>query len=417
MKIFSDLHIHSHYSRATSNQMNLEQIEKYGKIKGLNLIGTGDFTHPLWFEELKRNLREFENSNLFRYKDIFFMLTAEVSNIYQQDGKIRKIHNVILAPNFEVAEQITEWLKTKGRVDYDGRPIFGFPVPELIENLIQISKDIMIIPAHAWTPWFSIFGSKSGFDSVKECFQDQTKHIYALETGLSSDPAMNWRLSSLDKFALISNSDSHSPWPWRLGREANVFDTKMNYKEIINAIKQKDNKKFLFTIEVDPSYGKYHWDGHRNCNVFLEPKESLKYHDICPVCKRTLTIGVLHRVEELSDREENFVPKNAIPFKKLIPLSELIATVYNTGVYTKKVWEIYNKLIKEFGSELNILLETEKEKIKLIVGEKIAEIIIKNRKGKLKIQPGYDGIYGKLILNGKISRKLPQKRLSSFLSP
>jgi uncharacterized protein (TIGR00375 family) len=397
--------------------MNLEQLEKYGKIKGLNLIGTGDFTHPLWFRELKSNLKEFENSNLYQYKDkdVLFMLSTEISLMYPQDGKGRRIHIVILAPSLEIAKQITDWLKTKGRVDYDGRPIFGFTAIELVENLMKISKDIMIIPAHIWTPWFSIFGSKSGFDSVEECFQDQAKHIYAVETGMSSDPAMNWRVPALDKYTLISNSDCHSPWPWRLGREANVFDTKISYKEITNAIKQKDNKKFLFTIEVDPSYGKYHWDGHRKCDVCLKPKQSLKYKNTCPVCSRPLTIGVLNRVEELAERKEGYRPKNAIPFKILLPLSELIATVYNTNVYTKKVWEQYNKLIKEFKSELNILLEVRKEKIKLISGEKIAETIIKNREEKLKVQPGYDGVYGKLLLSGRISQKLPQKRLSSFI--
>lgn len=400
--------------------MTIENIEKYAKIKGLNLVGTGDFTHPYWFEELKRNLREFENTRLFHFKDkgIFFMLQAEVSNIYEQDGKIRKIHNVIFAPSFEVVEQINEFLKNYSNLASDGRPILNkMNCVELVEGLMKISKDIMIIPAHCMTPWYGLFGSKSGFDSIEECFQDQTKNIYAIETGLSADPPMLWRFSSLDKFTLVSNSDSHSPWPYRLGRELNVFDTKMDYKEIINTIKEKDPKKFLYTIEVNPSYGKYHWDGHRKCDVCLNPKEAIKYKDYCPVCRRKLTIGVLHRVEELADREEGFIPKNAIPFKTLIPLSELIATVYNTQPFSKKVWEEFTKLIKEFGSELNILLNSPKEKLKLLINEKIVDIIMKNRKGKLKIQPGYDGVYGKLILNGTISTKQPQKRLSSFLSP
>lgn len=415
MKIFADLHIHSHYSRATSNQMNIENLERFGKIKGLNLIGTGDFTHPNWLEELKGILNE--NNGLFQFKDknIYFILQAEVSNIYEQDGKIRKIHNVILAPSFDVVDQINDFLKDYGKLSSDGRPILTkINCAELTEKLIGISKEIMIIPAHAWTPWFSVFGSKSGFDSLKECFQDQTKNIFAIETGLSSDPVMNWRLSALDSVSLISNSDSHSPWPTRIGRELNVFDTEINYKEIINAIKEKDPKKFLYTIEVDPSYGKYHFDGHRNCNVCLEPRESIKYHNACPACDKTLTIGVLHRVEELADRPEGFVPKNAIPFKSLLPLSELIAAVYNTQPFSKGVWEESMKLVKEFGSELNVLLEASEEKLKLLTHEKIVEIILKNRKGELKIQPGYDGIYGKLLLNKSASIKQPQKRLDSF---
>jgi uncharacterized protein (TIGR00375 family) len=417
MKIFADLHLHSHYSRATSNEMNIENLEKYGKIKGLNLLGTGDFTHPLWLKELKMNLTEVENKGLFQFKDksMYFMLQAEVSNIYNQDGKIRKIHNIILSPSFEIVEQINDFLKNYGSLASDGRPILtNINCAELVENLISISKDIAIIPAHIWTPWFSLFGSKSGFDSIEECFREQTKYIFALETGLSSDPLMNWRLSALDKFTLVSNSDSHSPWPTRLGRELNVFDVEMKYKEIINAIKEKDPKKFLYTIEVDPSYGKYHWDGHRNCNVSLEPKESIKYHDTCPVCGKPLTIGVLHRVEELADREEGFIPKNAIPFKSLLPLSELIASVYNTQAFSRKVWEESMKLTREFGSELNILLEASEEKLRLLTHEKIVEIILKNRKGELKIQPGYDGVYGKLLLNESASIKLPQKRLDSF---
>jgi len=419
MEIFADLHLHSHYSRATSNKMNIENLERYAKVKGLNILGTGDFTHPSWLNELKRSLTEVENTDLFQFKDksIYFMLQAEVSNIYNQDGKIRKIHNVILAPSFEIVEHINDFLKNYGSLANDGRPILtNINCAELVENLIKISKDIAIIPAHIWTPWFSLFGSKSGFDSIEDCFKDQTKHIFALETGLSSDPAMNWRLSSLDRFTLVSNSDSHSPWPNRLGRELNVFETKMKYKDIINTIKEKNPKNFLYTLEVDPSYGKYHWDGHRDCNVCLEPKESIKYHDTCPVCGKPLTIGVLHRIEELADRKEGFIHKNTVTFKTLLPLSEIIASVYNTQAFSKKVWTEYTKLIKEFGSELNILLNANKEKLKLLVNERLVDLIIKNREGKIKVQPGYDGVYGKLILNGNISIKQPQKRIDSYIN-
>ncbi|MFH1473282.1 MAG: endonuclease Q family protein [Candidatus Aenigmatarchaeota archaeon] len=414
MKIFADLHIHSHYSRATSNRMNIENLEKYGKVKGVNLIGTGDFTHPIWLKELKGNLRE--DNGLFKYKDMHFILQAEVSLIYN-DGKTRKIHNVILAPSFDIVDQINDFLKDYGKLASDGRPILTkIDCAELTESLMKISKDIVIIPAHIWTPWFSLFGSKSGFDNIEECFKDQTKHIFALETGLSSDPEMNWRLSQLDRFSLVSNSDCHSPWPTRLGRELNVLETKMSYKDVINTIKEKNPEKFLYTIEVDPSYGKYHWDGHRACDVCFEPKESIKHKNQCPVCKKELTIGVLHRVEELADREEGFKPKNAIPFKRMLPLSELLASVFSVQPFSKKVWNEAIKITNEFGSELNALLEVPEEKLKLVTHEKIVKMIIKNRNGKLKIQPGYDGIYGKPVLDNPSYIKQPQKRLDSFLN-
>jgi uncharacterized protein (TIGR00375 family) len=396
--------------------MNIENIEKYAKVKGVNLIGTGDFTHPSWLDELKRNLEE--KNGLFQYKDkdVYFILQAEVSNIYN-DGKTRKIHNVILAPSFDIVDQINDFLKDYGKLAADGRPILtNINCAELVENLMKISKDIVIIPAHIWTPWFSLFGSKSGFDSIEDCFKDQTKNIFALETGLSSDPEMNWRLSALDRFTLVSNSDCHSPWPTRLGRELNVLETQMTYKDVIKTIKEKNPEKFLYTIEVDPSYGKYHWDGHRACNVYLNPKESLKYKNYCPVCRRELTIGVLHRVEELADRPEGFKPENAIPFKRLIPLSELLASVFNTQPFSKKVWAESMKITNEFGSELNALLEAPEERLKLITHEKIVRMIIKNRNGKLKIQPGYDGVYGKLVLDNTSYIKQPQKRLDSFLN-
>jgi len=265
------------------------------------------------------------------------------------------------------------------------------------------------------TPWFGILGEKGGFDSIKDCFKDQTKNIYAVETGLSADPEMLWRISSLDDFSFVSFSDCHSYYPWRMGREATVLDTKLTYKDVINAVKTR--KGFEYTIEVDPSYGKYHWDGHRACDVFLTPSQSIKAHNICPVCQKKLTIGVEHRVEELADRKPGYKSKNAVPFKRLLPLSELIAAVYNTTVATKKVWEESNKLMNEFKTELEILLEAPEEKLKLLVGEKLSKLIIKNRNGELKVQPGYDGVYGKLILDGNIKsmKAKAQKNLKSFV--
>jgi uncharacterized protein (TIGR00375 family) len=396
MKIFSDFHIHSRYSRATSKDITIGNLVKYARIKGLNLIGTGDFTHPAWFRELGENLTD-EGTGILRDGSGFnFVLQTEVSSIYSQDRKVRRVHNIILAPGFEVAAQINEYLGKKGRLDADGRPILGLPCPELVENLMSISKEIMVIPAHAWTPWFSVFGSNSGFNTIAECFLDQANHIHALETGLSSDPAMNWRLSKLDSYALVSNSDSHSFWPWRIGREANVMEfPELTYRSFTAAIKDKDPKTFLYTIEVDPSYGKYHFDGHRNCSVVLDPKESRKIRGICPKCGRPLTIGVLNRVEELADRPEGFVPQNPIPFKSVIPLSEIIASFIGANQpYSKKVWTEYTKLVEGVGSEFAVLLDAPFEQLRKFVDEKIAKAIVDVRFGRIKIVPGYDGEYG-----------------------
>ncbi|HLD48957.1 MAG TPA: endonuclease Q family protein, partial [archaeon] len=401
-------HIHSKYSRATSQNMTLEEIARNAKIKGLDILGTGDFTHPLWLKEIKKKLAE--EDGIYDYDGVKFIPSGEISLIYNQGEKTRKIHYLLLAENFSVVDQINEFLDKKGRRDYDGRPIFGFSSIELAEQLMSISNDIEIIPAHAWTPWFAIFGSMSGFDSVEECFQEKAKYIHSIETGMSSDPALNWRISGLDKYTLISNSDAHSATPLRLGREANVFELKKtNYKNIINAI--RTGKNFLFTIEVNPAYGKYHFDGHRNCNVCLSPKESKNKNSICPVCKNKLTIGVLHRIEGLADRPENYVPKEHVPFKSLLPLEEIISFIYG---YSKKVKEIYSKLIDEFNNEFNILLNAEKGGIKKITGEKIADMVIRNREGKIKVSPGYDGEYGKIIdETDKISEKR-QRTLSDF---
>jgi DNA helicase-2/ATP-dependent DNA helicase PcrA len=402
MRIIADLHIHSHYSRATSKLMNLEELSKYARVKGVNLLGTGDFTHPRWFGELREKLSEtVPGSGVYSYNNMNFMLTVEISLIYTQGGKGRRVHHVILAPSFEVAEQINEWLSSRGRLDYDGRPIFGFSSIEMAERLMGISRDIEIIPAHAWTPWFSIFGSKSGFDSVEECFGDQARHIHALETGLSSDPRMNWRVSSLDRYALVSFSDSHSPWPWRLGREATVFDLKgLDYNSVIRAIRTREG--LTETMEFFPEEGKYHYDGHRACDVCMEPRESIRAGNICPVCRRPLTIGVLHRVEELADREDGFRPEGARPFRSLIPLSEIIASRMGAGlVSSKKVWSAYNRLLEAFGSEYSVLLEAGQEDMARIVDPRIAEAVVRVRDGRVSMQCGYDGEYGYPMFEGK----------------
>lgn len=411
MRISADLHIHSRYSRATSPNMDIENLSRQAKIKGINIMATGDFTHPLWMKELKSKLKK--DGDIYTYNETFFVPSTEVSSIYKQDNKVRKIHNVILSPTLEIAEQITDELKKHGRVDYDGRPIFNIPSYELVEMVMNISKDNFVYPAHIWTPWFSVFGSKSGFDRIEDCYKDQTKHIHAVETGLSSDPEMNWRISMLDKFALLSNSDSHSPWPNRIGRELNVFNLeKPSYFEMINAIKSKDKSKFLFTIEVEPAYGKYHLDGHRVCNVVMEPEKAEASKNICPKCKKALTLGVLHRVEQLADRPVGFVPDSAIPFKKLLPLQDVISLVYDSGTQTNIVAKIYNKMIDLFKTELDVLMNVPREQLRDF-DERIVNAIMLNRENKIPVIPGYDGEYGipKLDDSMKISK---QKKLGDF---
>jgi uncharacterized protein (TIGR00375 family) len=415
MQVICDLHIHSKYSRATSKEMNLDGLSKGAKLKGLNLLGTGDFTHPLWLRELKEKLNEIENLGLYKYNDIYFMLTTEVSTVFEYEGKIRKVHHVIHAPSFEIVDQINESLSKYGDLKSDGRPTLNLSAVELVDILMNISKDIVITPAHIWTPWFSLFGSRSGFDRIQDCFQEKTKYIFSLETGLSSDPLMCWRLSSLDRFALLSNSDSHSPHPWRIGREANVFELKeVSYYELFDAVKKKDNKRFLYTIEVSPNYGKYHFDGHRKCNVCFSPKEAEKFNNICPICRKKLTVGVLHRVEELADREEGYIPKDAIQFKTLLPLYEIISYVMGINqLYSKPVLQEHDKLIEKIGSELNVLLNVPYEDLIKITNEKIAKAIIKVRNGEINYIPGYDGVYGKPVFNGK-ETVLPDKKVSQL---
>ncbi|MBN1156798.1 DNA helicase UvrD [Candidatus Woesearchaeota archaeon] len=417
MKIFADLHIHSRFSRATSKDLNIKNLETYAKIKGLNLLGTGDFTHPEWIKEIKQ-LND-DGNGIFKTATGFnFLLQTEISLVYTQDGKGRRIHHIVYAPDLGTVDQITEYLKKHGRVDYDGRPIFSIESPEFVYELKKINQKIEIVPAHAWTPWFGIFGSMSGFDSMEKCFKDQTKEIFAIETGLSSDPEMNWRLSALDKYTLMSNSDCHSFWPWRLGREANVFELKtLNYDSVMDAIKTREG--FLLTIEVDPSYGKYHFDGHRNCGVYFSPAETKKNNGICPACRKPLTIGVLNRVEELADRPEGFKPESAVDFKKIIPLSEILSAIMNAPVHSKKVFAAYYDLLKKFHTEFNILLDAENEELVKVVDEKIADAIMKNRNADIKIRPGYDGEYGVPVFDGiveekKETKKGPQRGLGEF---
>lgn len=386
--IISDLHVHSKYSRATSQNMEIKFLGDYAKIKGVKLLGTGDFTHPEYFKELKENLTEF-NKGIYECGRTKFILTSEVSLIYTKNKKLRKVHMLIFAENLEAAEQLNEKFSKKGNLKLDGRPILGMTSPEFVEIAMEVSKKNLIVPAHAWTPWFGILGSVSGFDSIEECFEDQSKHIYAIETGLSSDPPMNWRISALDKYTLISNSDAHSPA--KIGREANVFDfeeEKISYDLVVNTIKNKDKSKFTYTIEVPPEFGKYHYTGHRNCKVVLSPEESIKIKNICPVCRKKLTVGVEQRVEELADRKQGYIPEDAVPYKTLIPLNEICALFRS-----KKE----KNFIEKFGNEMNVLISAPIEELSQI-DENVSRVIEMLRKRTLKINPGYDGVYGEISM-------------------
>ena len=389
--------------------MEVKTLAQHARLKGVSLLGTGDITHHLWLEELKDSLKDSGNG-LFEYAGVNFILTGEISSIYSKAGRVRKIHNIIFAPSFDIVDKINTALSGYGNISSDGRPIIGIDAKDLAEVLFGISREIFLVPGHIWTPWFSLFGSKSGFDSIEECFEEYAKDIYALETGLSSDPGMNWRWSKLDRFSLISNSDSHSPQ--KIARECNVFDTEMGYKSIIDALKSKDRKKFLYTIEFFPEEGKYHYDGHRNCNVRFAPSETRKHNNICPACRKALTVGVMNRVEELADRPEGFVPENAIPYKKMVPLSEIIADVFGLSDNSKAVESEYRAIVPRLGTELEILTELNSDELLSKLPQKIAKAIINVRNGNVNILPGFDGEYGKIeILKKEIEE---EKQLDLF---
>jgi uncharacterized protein (TIGR00375 family) len=416
MKFFADLHIHSRFSRATGRDVCPDNLWKWAKIKGISVLGTGDFTHPGWFNELKEKL-DIHDNNLFTLKDnykintlpqgcteeVYFMLTAEVSCIYTKKEKVRKIHCLILAPDFTAAAELNRFLSKIGNLSSDGRPILGLDAKTLLKTVLCISEDILLIPAHAWTPHFSVFGAASGFDSLDECFDELTPHIHAIETGLSSNPAMNRRLSALDHITLVSNSDAHSPA--KLGREANILDTEISYSAIINAM--KTGKGFAGTVEFFSEEGKYHYDGHRSCGVRLSPEETIRHNYLCPVCGRKVTIGVMHRIEKLADRQENYHLPGAHPFHSIIPLMEILAEIKKIGVNSKAVNSEYFRLIEVLGSELSILIDLELEEIGRAESPLLKEAISRMRSGNVNIAPGFDGEYGKV----KIFEEPEQKEI------
>jgi len=394
MRLIADLHIHSRFSRATSPRMNLELLAHWAKIKGIGLLGTGDFTHPQWLKELKDGLLP-DGNGLFCYGGVRFMLTSEISLIWKQGERVRKVHILILAPSFESVKRINHDLALIGNLASDGRPILGISAQQLAKIVWNADETAELIPAHVWTPWFSVFGSRSGFDSLEECFGAHTKRIFAIETGLSSDPPMNWRLSTLDSLTLISNSDAHSPS--KLGREATLFDLPdPSYGSVIEAMKTRDPANFLGTIEFYPQEGKYHYDGHRKCGVVLSPRETIAHNNICPVCGKPLTIGVLHRVEDLADRADGSASVDRPPYTSLVPLEEIISQAVGVGVKTKTVSREYVRLIEEFGDEFRILLDLPREEMEGRVPEPILRGIMRIRSGDVTITPGYDGLYGQV---------------------
>lgn len=408
MLFFADFHLHSKYSRAVSKKLDLNELARGCKEKGLNVIGTGDFTHPLWLKEIER-LEEKGNGfyTLPGVDGLQFCLTSEVALFSPSPKGSRRVHHVLHSPSIEVVKQLNDVLSKRSNLAADGRPMIAkTSCAEFVDLIHGVSRDVVIVPAHAWTPYFGIFGSKSGYDSLEEAFEDRTGRIFAIETGMSSSPDMNWRLSSLDSITLMSNSDAHSANPWRVGRECNAFEfdeEKLSYDALFKAVKEKDKSKFKFTVEVNPAYGKYHFDGHRTCKFSCPPQESKKLGGICPVCKHNLTIGVEARIEALADRPAGFAPKNAVPFKTLLPLHELIALFYGQSLASKKVKVDYFKLVSRFGSELAVELDAPQAGLEKTVDERLAALVMLNRNGKIDVTPGYDGEYGVPLIGEKTS--------------
>ena len=407
MKTIADLHIHSRFSMATSKEGTPENLDFWARKKGISLIGTGDFTHPVWREELKERLVT-EGNGLYHLRDEYvkeesrkfpgegtrFVVSGEISSIYKKNGKTRKVHNVILLPSLEAADAMAQRLEKIGNIHSDGRPILGLDSHDLLEMMLDVCPEGILIPAHIWTPHFSVLGAKSGFDSVEECFEELTPYVHALETGLSSDPAMNWRISKLDRYQLVSNSDAHSPS--KLGREANLLDIDCSYEGLYQAIQTGEGLEG--TVEFFPEEGKYHFDGHRKCGVSLSPVEAERLGGICPVCGKKLTMGVDHRVEQLADREEGFVKEDGKKYESLVPLPEVISACMGYSAASKKVQGCFEQMLQTLGTEFDILRNVPSEDIKTCAGERIAEGIENVRTGKVKRIPGYDGEYGKIQL-------------------
>lgn len=414
MPFIADLHIHSRYSRATSRDMSPEIIWRWTQLKGIKVVGTGDFTHPGWMKELQEKLQPADNGLLVLKKecesddippscrsDVFFLPSVEISCIYKKGGRTRKVHNLIFAPDFRTAARLNERLARVGNISSDGRPILGLDSKELLKIVLDCAPGAVLVPAHAWTPHFSVFGAASGFDSLEECFEDLTRYIPAIETGLSSDPRMNRRLSVLDGIKLISNSDAHSPS--RMGREANILDTEISSEALLKAI--VTGRGLAGTIEFFPEEGKYHYDGHRACGVCLSPEETVRRNYVCPVCGKRLTVGVMHRVRKLADRDEGSGTEGVEHYRSLIPLAEIIAEVHKVGVGSKRVSGEYMSMIESLGNEFSILMDLPTAEIDAAGFQAVAEAVGRMRSGEVAVSPGYDGEYGKIKIFGKFEER------------
>ncbi len=428
MRFIADLHIHSHYSRATAKNLDLEHLYVWAQIKGIQVVGTGDCVHPQWLKECEEKLEPAEEG-LFKLKSKYakpmdaqvpdacrgtvrFMLTVEISNIYKRLDKVRKVHNLIWFPSFAAAKKVQAKLGAIGNIKSDGRPILGLDSRDLLEIALEADPMNLFVPAHIWTPWFSALGSMGGFDQMKDCFADLIGHIHAVETGLSSDPLMNWRLKQLDDFIFVSNSDAHSPG--KLGREANVFDTELSYRGIYNALVDRKDKGLISTLEFFPEEGKYHYDGHRNCQVRWHPQETIKNKGLCAQCGKPVTVGVMARVEELADRPEGFKSARWRPYKSLIPLPELIGEAKDVGPSSKAVTQVYNQMLASLGNEFGILCDTPIDQIKKNAGDVIAEGIRRMREGKVEIAAGYDGEFGTIKIFSDQEREAIDRQMALF---
>lgn len=418
MSYIADLHVHSHYARATSKDLHLCGLATWAQIKGIDVVGTGDFTHPAWYKILQEELvaqgngffklKSRPDTSLYGvgvkapYRDVHFCLSVEVCCIYHDGGKLRKSHHLICVAELEAAHRLKSALADFGDLAVDGRPILQLSARNLLEIVLETSPRAHLIPAHIWTPWFAILGSRSGYNSLEACFGDLTSHIFALETGLSSDPAMNWRWSDLDKYTMLSNSDAHSPR--KLGREANLLDTELTYDAMFHAFKTREG--FEGTLEFFPEEGKYYLDGHRHCKVCYTPEQTRRHKGICPLCQKPLTLGVLHRIDALADRGKPLQPPGMPGFTHLIPLEEIISQIRGRGVSTKSVRTLYAKAIQTLGSELDILRKVSLKAIEQKLGPTYAQAIHALRSGEVTRQAGYDGVYGTISLT---SRKRPEQ--------
>jgi len=426
MAFFADLHIHSHYSIATSRQLYPEYLDAWARLKGITVVGTGDFTHPGWLSELTEKL-EPAGGGLYKLRQNFqnrtglpqglhqtvrFILSSEISTIYKRDGKVRKVHHVILVPDFECVRRLSAVLDRIGNLKSDGRPILGLDSRRLLEICLDISEHICFIPAHIWTPWFSVLGSQSGFDSIEDCYGDMSTHIFAVETGLSTDPPMHWMCRFLDRFTLVSNSDAHSPD--RMGRNGNIFGSECSFEGMMDALKHPEKGKFLGTVDLFPQEGKYHYDGHRKCEVCWNPLETLRQDGICLQCGKQVTVGVLHRVAELSDRDDISTRPRRLPYRSIIPLKELLSETIGTGPNSKRVANEYIRLTTSIAPEMDLLLNVDEKTIQRDASPLLAEAVRRMRERRVHIQEGYDGSYGQITVFQK-EEKFGD--LSLFASP